>query len=1034
MRNTKKAFRNQALLSAIAVGLLAAACGVSGTKGPGTEPGLDYSGGGNYTAQLNADYAGYSINRGEGTLGIGIRPLAGSLDINSWGPAVQESGSVTYTAPDGRGAIVLAAVEFGIKEHIKVFEPQVDEIELNWELTLDRGLTAKLERDGSLAVYDESGVVQYAMPAPVIYDVAGLEVSADAAHFELFATGNDSVQTLRLVTQGAMLLSYPIDIDPTTFVKAAFLTVQKVGNGSGTVTSVLPATSPINCGADCRVAWDNAVAVGDITLTAAPDAGSAFVKWSASIAGNCAPVTTAAYTCTAQPTGTCNLGAPCTADSECVITTGTAYCMFTPTGYCYGGTGATANTGAFCRVNADCTGAGTPTCAVNNGSAVPGYCSASTCGAGSCTLKVGAYCVKDADCKGNSAGTGTCRLTDCSGTALTTTVGFFASSANQPEARARTCYAQFEPSNYTVTITKIGNPNGAGNITATGTGGPWDCDTIAGPGWTTCAIQAARGTVVTLQPVSADDNLFGGFGGACSGSGQCVVQLTGNRSVDVAFAPVCGDGVVVRGSTVGNVVWPEQCDGSNFDTRCDPATATINIGGVCAADVDCGGAVGSCAAVTAGNGCQFLGFQNGTLSCTNTCLYDTSACSNATFCGDGLVTAPEECDGGVPVGTDCTAFGFTAPGVLACNNALCRWDFAGCWGVTAGEKCGDGVAQGDEQCDHLAGICAGGEREGMPCTLDGECPNSTCRVEVLDTNLATCESIGFEPSGSCTTGSKLGEFCYTDEDCRDVLGGVGICTITNAATGALACHENCVFDVDSCRTCGDGLLSPGEVCDGSLYTKGAATCVNDGATTGAACVIGGAPCANGGTCTLQFRLGLLNGATCYGLGRGTGQLRCKPDCTDYDYSQCTTNGLATAGDNVRQYPETCDGTDLSTISTSLAVPLTQNCQTLGYLGGTLMCLNQAYNTSACCGDGNIRGVCTAVNGAAILGSSCLATADCGGAPGVCTGLQSCDGNLAATANSGINNKTCVNYSGSSTFTAGTLQCMPYCSFDTRLCY
>lgn len=80
-----------------------------------------------------------------------------------------------------------------------------------------------------------------------------------------------------------------------SFTRPVTLTVTKIGTGSGTVTSNPPG---INCGVDCSEVFNTPTTVN---LTATPNVGSAFVKWSGN--ADCADgqiSTTADMTCTAK--------------------------------------------------------------------------------------------------------------------------------------------------------------------------------------------------------------------------------------------------------------------------------------------------------------------------------------------------------------------------------------------------------------------------------------------------------------------------------------------------------------------------------------------------------------------------------------------------------------------------------------------------------------------------------------------------------------------------------------------------------------
>ena len=118
----------------------------------------------------------------------------------------------------------------------------------------------------------------------------------------------------------------------------------------------------------------------------------------------------------------------------------------------------------------------------------------------------------------------------------------------------------------------------------------------------------------------------------------------------------CGDGVANG---------PEQCDGADLDGLTD--------------------------------GCEGLGYYNaGTVTCGGDCRYDVTACSGV--CGDGTIDPQESCDDANLGGVNCEAFGYYGTAGLTCTSA-CTFDDAGC---EPNGYCGDGVKNGDEDCDDLA--------------------------------------------------------------------------------------------------------------------------------------------------------------------------------------------------------------------------------------------------------------------------------------------------------------------------------------------
>ncbi len=97
---------------------------------------------------------------------------------------------------------------------------------------------------------------------------------------------------------------------------------------------------------------------------------------------------------------------------------------------------------------------------------------------------------------------------------------------------------------YALDVTK--NGTGSGTVA----GGPINCGS-------TCSASIASGTVVTLTATPAAGSTFGGWSGACTGSGSCVVTMTAARSVTATFnvPPVTGAvSINVGGAASGTFV------------------------------------------------------------------------------------------------------------------------------------------------------------------------------------------------------------------------------------------------------------------------------------------------------------------------------------------------------------------------------------------------------------------------------------------------------------------------------------------------
>ena len=106
--------------------------------------------------------------------------------------------------------------------------------------------------------------------------------------------------------------------------------------------------------------------------------------------------------------------------------------------------------------------------------------------------------------------------------------------------------------------------------------------------------------------------------------------------------------------------------------------------------------------------CESLSMGIGDLACAADCTMDVSGCSNGLECGDGIIAGDEECEGQDLGGETCVSLGYTA-GELICGYN-CKLDISDCTGV--GWDCGDGVQEGEEECD-------GDDLAGYDCVMLG---------------------------------------------------------------------------------------------------------------------------------------------------------------------------------------------------------------------------------------------------------------------------------------------------------------------------
>jgi hypothetical protein len=377
--------------------------------------------------------------------------------------------------------------------------------------------------------------------------------------------------------------------------------------------------------------------------------------------------------------------------------------------------------------------------------------------------------------------------------------------------------------------------------------------------------------------------------------------------------------------------------------------------------------------------CTLLGYDGGALACVN-CAFDTSACTGMPpVCGDNNAEGLEECDGIDLRQLDCADLGF-AGGTLACDST-CRLVTGACIG-TAG-FCGDGTAQGLEECD-------GQDLNGLQCTDLGYTGGTL-----------TCDaSCRFETTACIGTPAVCGDDVQNGlEECDGTDLAGQDCVDLDFTGGTLACDSSCTFDATACTqpVCGNNTLEPGEACDGTDLDgqdctdlglgSGAVTCNTDCTFNTSACAL--PTCGDGAiNQTSEECDGAdLDGQDCADLTFLSGRLLCNDDCT-FNTLLCFGT-TAVCDDGTRDLSEECEGTDLGEAS----------CVSLGWDGGTLACTAQCtYDTTACTG----------------TAPTCL--------DGVAEGDEQCDG-------TDLRDLDCTDF----WFTGGTLACSPQCNFSFVAC-
>lgn len=90
-----------------------------------------------------------------------------------------------------------------------------------------------------------------------------------------------------------------------------------------------------------------------------------------------------------------------------------------------------------------------------------------------------------------------------------------------------------------------------------------------------CSESFSEGLFVTLTPAADTGSLFGGWGGACSGMGPCVVTMGAAKDVTATFndSTVSGCGTTPSGVNIVDRSWPGGINSENFSMTSGATTA-----------------------------------------------------------------------------------------------------------------------------------------------------------------------------------------------------------------------------------------------------------------------------------------------------------------------------------------------------------------------------------------------------------------------------------------------------------------------------
>lgn len=200
-----------------------------------------------------------------------------------------------------------------------------------------------------------------------------------------------------------------------------------------------------------------------------------------------------------------------------------------------------------------------------------------------------------------------------------------------------------------------------------------------------------------------------------------------------------------------------------------------------------------------------LGDPNGTWRSGNAApagRYTDPNNADDNFCGDGTLQANEECEGSNLQGATCGSLGL-GDGTLRCTNR-CVYDVAVCGG------CGNGVKQGDEECDgrDLAGATCdtlGFEGGSVSCGTDCRLITSACVGDGHGSVSALCGNGTRDVGESCDRSDLGGTTCQTLGYTGGFLGCSAQCTYDVAA-----CTSFASGDTGSQGTGGGPLAAPAD--------------------------------------------------------------------------------------------------------------------------------------------------------------------------------------------------------------------------------
>jgi len=237
-------------------------------------------------------------------------------------------------------------------------------------------------------------------------------------------------------------------------------------------------------------------------------------------------------------------------------------------------------------------------------------------------------------------------------------------------------------------------------------------------------------------------------------------------------------------------------------------------------------------------------FVNGSGQVTDS--FEIHKGANGPVCGDGVAEGAEECDGADLAGATCGGAGCSG-GVPSCSSS-CTLDYSGCTGCPVCDN--DFLCEAGEDCFSCPNDCASGTTSGAVCG------NQVCEAG----NGEDCVSCPADCNG-VQNGKPSGRYCCGDGDgtnplaCGDPLCNAGgnTCTLNPSTPSSFCCGDDKCDVGEDCSVCTLDCTLGIEICDNGIDDdcSGAADCADIACIADpvcAACSGGGQVCSSDAGC------------------------------------------------------------------------------------------------------------------------------------------------------------------------------------------